>query len=58
MLVKFQDSYNTCRWSDFILTPRVRAMGIQEPRIKGAYMNSKHRVREETNSVGNYYMGK
>ena len=42
----------------FILMPRVRVMGIREQRIKGAYMNSKHRVGEETNSVGDYYMGK
>ena len=58
MLLEIQDSYNTCRWSEFILMPRVRAMGMQEQRIKGAYMNSEHRVREETNSVGAYYTGK
>ena len=58
MLVKIQDSYSTCRWSDFILMPRVGAIGMREKRIKGAYMNSKHRVREETNNMGNYYMGK
>ena len=58
MLVMIQDGYNTHRWSDFILLPRVRAMGMREQRIKGAYMNSKHRVREEANSVGDYYTGK
>jgi len=57
VLVVIQDSYNTCRWSDFILMPRVGATDMQEQRIKGAYMNSKHRVREETNSVGDYYTG-
>src|SRR5882724_209434 len=41
----------------FILMPRVGVMGIQEQRIKGAYMNIKHRVGEETNSVGNHYTG-
>jgi len=33
-------------------------MGIWEWKIKGAYINSKHRVGEESNSVGNYYTGK
>jgi len=28
VLVEFQDSYNTRRWGDFILTPRVGVMGI------------------------------
>ena len=42
----------------FILMPRIGAMGMQERRIKGTYMNSKHKVREKANSVGYYYMEK
>ena len=42
--------YNTHRWSDFILMPRVGEMGMQEQKIKGVYMNSKHRVGKN-NSV-------
>ena len=44
---RFKMDYNTHEWSDFILMPRVGAMGMQEQRIKGAYMNSKHRVVEK-----------
>jgi len=29
--------YNTHRWSDFILMPRVKATGMREHWIKGAY---------------------
>jgi len=43
---------------NFILMPRVGVTGIREQRIKGAYMNSKHRVGEKTNSMGDYYTGK
>jgi len=42
----------------FILTPKVGVMGIQEQRIKGAYIISKCRVGEETISMGDYYTGK
>ena len=42
--LRFKMDYNTHEWSDFILMPRVGAMGMQERGIKGAYMNSKHRV--------------
>jgi len=42
----------------FILMPRVGSNGHARARIKCAYMNSKHKVREKANSVGYYYMGK
>jgi len=44
---RFKMDYNTHEWSNFILMPRVREMVMREQRIEGAYMNSKHRVREK-----------
>ena len=50
---RFKMDYNTHKWSDFILMPRVREMGMQGKRIKG-----KHRVREKITVWNNYYMEK
>jgi len=44
---RFKMDYNTHEWSDFILMPRVGAMVMCEQRVKGAYMNRKHRVGEK-----------
>jgi len=44
MLVEFQDSYNTCRWVAFILTPSIRANGHAGVKDQGAYKISNCRV--------------
>ena len=43
--LRFNMDCNTHGWTTFILIPRVGAMGMRKQRIKGAYMNSKCRVR-------------
>jgi len=35
------DGHNTCEWTTFILMPRVREMGMQGQRNRGAYKDSK-----------------
>ena len=39
-----------------MLMPTVGEMGMPEKRIEGAYMNSKHWVREKITVWINYYM--
>ena len=54
----FQMGHNTHEWTTYILMPRARAMGMRNLRIKGVYMNSKHRVGGKQTVWNNYYMEK
>src|SRR5882724_11577399 len=47
--------HNTCKWTTYILMPRVRATGMWERRNKGVCENSKHRVRGQQAVGNNYY---
>jgi len=57
VLIEIQDGYITCRWSDFYTNYKSQGNGHARVMDQGAYMNSKHKVREKANSVGYYYMG-